>query len=116
MGEYTEVLLCTCSLRDLLSLRAAGKCEEPLLCFPESIRADSLLLRLLYPGDIEGRLLYDYFADFSASRAVARDRKAVAAQTLLLRSDRGVYLLLRIFIEGNVCDGYKIAALPELDL
>ena len=116
MGQYPEMPLCACTLRDLLSTRSAWKCGKPVLCGSEFVWACGLLLWIFYSGDLKGWILYDYLADFPASRAAARDRKAVAAQTLLLRRDRGVYLLLRIFVEGNVCDGYKIAALPELDL
>ena len=116
MGQYPEVSLCACALRNMLSFRTTRKCRKPVLCHSESVWAGGLLLWLFHPRDLEGWILYDYLAGFPASGTAAQAGKALAAQALLLWCNRGIYLLLCASAKRDVCDGHPAAALSELDL
>ena len=64
------------------------------------------MLRFVYTGDIQNRLLYDYFPGLSAAGAFGRDETGMAALAVLRRSDRSFLRILLFTVEGDVCHGY----------
>lgn len=99
----------------LLSAEPEGECAESFLFLLESVWFSGVLLRLLYSGDLQGRLLYDYLPGVSFAQTAVGDEKGLAAPVVLLGSDWGFQRLFCILVEGDVCNGYSASSLFELD-
>ena len=103
------------SLPDLLSPESEGGSDEPFLFFPESVRADGLLLRFLYPGGVQDRILYDYIPDIPGAADSGADALEGAAQAVSCRSDCSFWMLFSVAFKGDVCDRCEAVAISELD-
>ena len=108
--------LCVGAVCDLLSAESAGGCAESLLFLPESVRVGCVLLRFLYTGGVQNRILSDYFADISASGDFGTDEGRMAAEDLPCWGNRCFWGVFCISSERNVCSGRKASALFELDI
>ena len=108
--------LCAGIVSALLPEEFEDRLTEQILFFPESVWTGGVLLRLLYTGSVQDRVLYDYFSGLSAPGTSGADARRLDAKTLLCGCRRRLWGVFCTAFEGNVCRGCKTSSLSELDL
>ncbi len=107
--------LCAGAVSDLLSGQPERRYKSKILCVFKFVRSGGILLRFLFAGEYQNRLLHDCGTGVFAADGSGGVKESFAEAAMQVGSYRGILSLFCSAVTENVRGGLKTFALFKLD-